>query len=96
MMALKRVMEPSGGRILIDGVDIAAVPLFDLRSRLALVPQAYSLKHGARYAVVVEPGRRMTKAPACCSPCSHHLSSVGTIRCRHAQICVLHPHIAVR
>ena len=39
MMALKRVMEPSGGRILIDGVDIAAVPLFDLRSRLALVPQ---------------------------------------------------------
>ncbi len=40
MMALKRVMEPSGGRVLIDGVDIAAVPLFDLRSRLALVPQA--------------------------------------------------------
>ena len=42
MMALKRVMEPSGGRILIDGVDIAAVPLFHLRSRLALVPQACS------------------------------------------------------
>ncbi len=40
MMALKRVMEPSGGRVLIDGIDIAAVPLFDLRSRLALVPQA--------------------------------------------------------
>jgi ABC-type multidrug transport system fused ATPase/permease subunit len=40
MMALKRVMEPSGGHILIDGVDIATVPLFDLRSRVALVPQA--------------------------------------------------------
>ena len=40
MMALKRVMEPAGGHVLIDGVDIAAVPLFELRSRLALVPQA--------------------------------------------------------
>ena len=39
MMALKRIIEPSSGRILIDGVDIASVRLFDLRSRLALVPQ---------------------------------------------------------
>ena len=38
-MALKRVIEPSSGRVLIDGVDIASVRLFDLRSRLALVPQ---------------------------------------------------------
>ena len=39
MMALKRIVEPCGGRILIDGVDTACVRLFDLRSRLALVPQ---------------------------------------------------------
>ncbi len=39
MMALKRIVEPSSGRILIDGVDIGAVHLSDLRSRLALVPQ---------------------------------------------------------
>ena len=39
MMALKRIVEPSGGRILIDGVDIGGVSLADLRSRLALVPQ---------------------------------------------------------
>ena len=39
MMALYRIVEPSGGRILIDGVDIASIGLFDLRSRLALVPQ---------------------------------------------------------
>ncbi len=39
MMALKRIVEPSDGRVLIDGVDIGGVSLFDLRSRLALVPQ---------------------------------------------------------
>ena len=42
MMTLKRIIEPSSGRILIDGVDIAAVRLFDLRSRVALVPQVCS------------------------------------------------------
>ena len=39
MMALKRIVEPSGGRILVDGIDVAGVSLADLRSRLALVPQ---------------------------------------------------------
>ena len=39
MMTLKRIIEPSTGRVLIDGVDIGGVSLFDLRSRLALVPQ---------------------------------------------------------
>ena len=39
MMALKRIVEPSGGRVLIDGINTAGVPLADLRSRLALVPQ---------------------------------------------------------
>ncbi len=43
MMALKRIVEPSGGRVLIDGIDTAAVPLADLRSRLALVPQVWAL-----------------------------------------------------
>ena len=39
MMALKRIVEPFGGRVLIDGIDIGSVRLADLRSRLALVPQ---------------------------------------------------------
>lgn len=39
MMALYRIVEPSGGRILIDGVDVGRLGLADLRSRLALVPQ---------------------------------------------------------
>lgn len=33
-------MEPSSGRIVIDGIDTSTIGLFDLRSRLALVPQA--------------------------------------------------------
>ena len=38
-MALYRIVEPCGGRILIDGVDVLAVGLADLRSKLSLVPQ---------------------------------------------------------
>lgn len=37
--ALYRIVEPSAGRIVIDGIDTATIGLYDLRSRLALVPQ---------------------------------------------------------
>ena len=39
MMTLFRIVEPSSGSIVVDGVDICGIGLFDLRSRLALVPQ---------------------------------------------------------
>lgn len=39
MMALFRIVEPASGTIYIDGLDITEMGLFDLRSRLALVPQ---------------------------------------------------------
>lgn len=39
MMSLYRLVEPSGGRIIIDGINTASIGLQDLRSRLALVPQ---------------------------------------------------------
>ncbi|KAJ9526981.1 hypothetical protein QJQ45_025308 [Haematococcus lacustris] len=39
MITLYRLVEPCGGAIIIDGVDVAAIGLRDLRSRLSLVPQ---------------------------------------------------------
>jgi ATP-binding cassette, subfamily C (CFTR/MRP), member 1 len=39
MLALYRIIEPTSGRIIIDGIDVASIGLADLRSRLALVPQ---------------------------------------------------------
>lgn len=38
-LSLFRFMEASGGRILIDGVDISSIGLEDLRSRLTIIPQ---------------------------------------------------------
>eukprot|EP00878_Enallax_costatus_P033713 GHUV01037265.1.p1 GENE.GHUV01037265.1~~GHUV01037265.1.p1 ORF type:complete len:383 (+),score=36.29 GHUV01037265.1:122-1270(+) len=39
MMVLFRMVEPSGGAILIDGLETSKIGLTDLRSRLSLVPQ---------------------------------------------------------
>lgn len=39
MMTLYRIVEPTSGRVVIDGVDTSAIGLADLRSRLSLVPQ---------------------------------------------------------
>ncbi|CAG5119556.1 unnamed protein product, partial [Candidula unifasciata] len=38
-MAVFRIIEPAGGSIIIDGIDITTIGLHDLRSRLTIIPQ---------------------------------------------------------
>jgi ATP-binding cassette subfamily C (CFTR/MRP) protein 1 len=39
MMAIFRIVEPCGGRLTVDGINVLQIGLRDLRSKLALVPQ---------------------------------------------------------
>ncbi len=38
-LALFRVIESAGGKILVDGINIADYGLYDLRSRITIIPQ---------------------------------------------------------
>ncbi|KAF9039893.1 multidrug resistance-associated ABC transporter [Panaeolus papilionaceus] len=45
-MSLLRFVDPSKGRIIIDGVDISTIGTYDLRSRLTFIPQDATLFSG--------------------------------------------------
>lgn len=44
--ALFRLVEPAGGKILVDGLDITTIGLHDVRSRFGIIPQEPSLFRG--------------------------------------------------
>ncbi|XP_073063351.1 ABC transporter C family member 14 [Primulina eburnea] len=46
IQVLFRLVEPSGGQIVIDGIDISALGLHDLRSRFGIIPQEPVLFEG--------------------------------------------------
>ncbi|KAF8844780.1 P-loop containing nucleoside triphosphate hydrolase protein [Paxillus ammoniavirescens] len=46
LLALFRIIEPTSGKILIDGVDIGSIGLHDLRSAISIVPQSPDMFEG--------------------------------------------------
>jgi ABC-type multidrug transport system fused ATPase/permease subunit len=39
-------VEPAGGKIIVDGIDISSIGLHDLRSRFGIIPQDPTLFNG--------------------------------------------------
>ena len=75
-LASFRMMETSGGVILVDGVDIQTVPILAIRTRLAIVPQDPLMFSGTVRSNLDFHG---TVTKNCLRPCAWHISKG---RCR--------------
>ena len=54
-LSLFRIIEAAGGRILVDGMDIAKIGLHDLREKLTVIPQVRPLKLCELHYIVLGP-----------------------------------------
>lgn len=87
-VALFRLVPPSAGRVLLDGVDTASVPLPTLRRRLAIVPQ--DPVRGACGCVLARPVTALLPlVTRCCSMgrCGRTWTRSGSARTRPCGAC---------
>jgi ABC-type multidrug transport system fused ATPase/permease subunit len=51
-LTLFRFMEPSEGKIYVDGIDISSVGVYDFRSRVTIIPQDPMLFSGNDFVIL--------------------------------------------